>query len=75
VLGLKRELGCTLLGHVGPGPEFVKQVNAEIAPERLLDHLALALAAAGGSVLDGAENVVIDRERSTDLRHRRIIAS
>ena len=57
------------------GPEAVQKVEAELAPECVLDDLAVALPTARGADLDGAKDAFVDGERRSHLCHNHIIAS
>jgi hypothetical protein len=54
VLRLDGERDGLFLGKPVPRPQPFEQVESEIAPQRLLDHVALAFAATRGFHLDGA---------------------
>ena len=43
------------------GPDPLEEVEPEVSPQCLLDHLAVATARAGGTELDRAEDVLVDR--------------
>jgi hypothetical protein len=75
VLSLDRERGRLFLGQIVPSPETVEQVEPKLAPKRLFDDFAVALAGPRTANLDRAEDFLLDRQRRADLRHIRIIAS
>jgi len=75
VLGLDGEVDGLLLAEIVAGPEPVEKVEAELASQRLLDHLAVGSSGPGGAHLDGSQHVLVDRQRGARLGYIRIIAS
>jgi hypothetical protein len=75
MLGFDRECGGVFLRELVSFPEAVEQLKTELAPEGLLDDLAVAFAGARRTHLDGAQNFLFDGKRRTNFRHIRILAS
>jgi hypothetical protein len=75
VLGFDGEFECGFLVEITALPEAVEQVKPEFSSQRLLDYLAVALPAAGTTHLDRSQNLVVNRQRGSYLRHLGIIAS
>ena len=62
VLGLDGERCGLLFAHVVAVPQPLEQVEAELTPQRCLDHRAVAFAGARPADLHGAQDVLVDRE-------------
>src|SRR3954465_9659861 len=57
------------------GPKISKVIDTEVASQRLLDHLRIALAGSRSLDLDRAKDILIERDSGAGLRHNCIIAS
>ena len=75
MLRLEREFGSLRLRQRRRRPQLVEDVKLEIAAQRFLDHRTIGHAGPRSADLHPFQNVLIDRERRSHLRHRRIIAS
>jgi len=75
MLSLHGEADCLVFGEIGSIPDPFEQIEAEIATKRLLDHVAVTAAAAGGLHAHGTQNPLVERNRRSRLGHNRIIAS
>ena len=75
VLCLDGERDGLVFRQVVALPEPVEQVEAELASQHLLDHLAVALPRPRAAHLDGAEDLRVDRQRRARLRRLGITAS
>jgi hypothetical protein len=75
VLGLDRELQRRALVEVYSLPQPLEEIESELAPERFLDHLAVALAEPRRPDLDCPKHIFVDRQGRPHLRHLCIIAS
>src|SRR5436190_7692624 len=60
VLSLDGERGRLFLGQVVLSPKSVEQIEPELAPERLFDDFAVALAGPRAANLDRAEDFLLD---------------
>src|SRR6266545_791065 len=69
------EAESLFLAEIGRLPDALEQVETEIAPERLLDHVTVAPPRPGRLDANGAKHAFIERDRGTRLRHIGIIAS
>lgn len=67
MLGLRRKAHSGDVVHPVPLPEPREEVQPEIAAQRLLDDLAVALPLAGGTDFHPAENVLVEGEGSAHL--------
>src|SRR5205807_1359856 len=74
-LSLEGESERVVLGHVVARPQPVEQVEPEVATERLLDDFAVSFARPRRADLHRAQDVLIDRQGRSRLRHIGIIAS
>jgi hypothetical protein len=61
MLSLDSERSRLFLGQIVSLPESLEQIEPELAPERLLDDLAIALAGAGCPNFHRAENTFVNR--------------
>jgi hypothetical protein len=68
-----RRLSCCFAQPVAL-PEALEQIEPEVAPQRLLDHLAVAPAAAGRTDLDRAQDILVDGKRRAYPCHEFIMA-
>ncbi len=59
VLSLDGERGSLFLGQIVPSPKSVEQIESELAPERLFDDLAVALAGPRTANLDRTEDFLL----------------
>ena len=75
MLRLNRQLCGLILRRLILGPEAIQQLKTQVAPQRVLDNLAIALAHASGPHLDPLQNFFVDSYRRSNLWHLRIIAS
>jgi len=75
VLGLDGERDGLVLRHVVHGPHTIEDVQSEITAENVLDQLAVAPAGSSRLDLERPQDTFIERDRSSYLRHGRIIAS
>jgi hypothetical protein len=69
VLGSNGERNRLVLSETTPTPNPFQQIQAEIAPQRFLDDLAVTLAHAGSPDLHRSEDLIVDSECSSRLCH------
>ena len=72
---LDSEVHRFIFPYVIAGPEPIEQIEPEVAADRLLDHLALALSRTCGAYLHRAEDLFIDGQSCARLCHTGMIAS
>jgi hypothetical protein len=75
MLSLHGEADRLVLGEIGRIPDPFEQIEAEIAPKRLLDHVAVAATAPSRLDAHSPEYSLIERDRRPCLGHAGIIAS
>src|ERR1700694_5207920 len=56
-------------------PQPLEHRQAKVTPERFLDHFAVALSLPRGTHLHKAHDFLVKRQRCSNLRHIRIVAS
>jgi hypothetical protein len=75
VLCLDSELAGLRLRESRGSPQLVENVELEIPTQRFLDHRAVGHTGTSRADLHPPQDIFVDRERRSDLRHIRIIAS
>jgi hypothetical protein len=75
LLRLDREGHGVLFGHPVARPQALKQIKPEVSPQRFLDHLAVSLTGSRSHDLHGPQDILVNGERSSHLRHIGILAS
>src|SRR5262245_54712148 len=75
MLRLYRKRGPVLVGEVVLRPEPIEQIEPQVAPQRVLDDLAVTTTESGCADLDRAQDRLVQRHRRPNLRHLCIIAS
>jgi len=75
VLRLDREIEGFFLIQIGGFPNPFEQVEAKVASERFLDHVAVPASRSRGFHTHCAKSPLVEGDRRSCLRHARIIAS
>jgi hypothetical protein len=75
VLSLDSESEGLVLLELARLPRAFEEVEPEVAPEGLFDHIAVAPAAAGSLDAHRSENALVESDSRPRFRHKRIIAS
>jgi hypothetical protein len=75
VLGFYREREGFVLIQICVLPDALEKVEAEMSPESFLNDIAIATSTASRCDPNGTQNLFVERDCRTQLRHSRIIAS